>query len=235
MIPIRRTKHSKLNISIRLLAIIGIVSIVGRFAYDVYCSKVSWYPIHRTAFAGDFVRLGRMVKSEPQAVRKTDSGGRIALHYAAEKGSKEMVAFLVESGSDVNARDRLLGTPLYFAVQAGRKGIVDLLLNKGADPNIAGPKDGLTPLHCAAQLKGGKGIVELLIAKGANVNAPSLVGITPLHMAVGWRNKDIVEVLLAHGADVNAKDQYGMTPVQDAERDGNEELVRTLKGLKTRP
>jgi ankyrin repeat protein len=43
------------------------------------------------------------------------NNGITPLHYAADKGRKEMALLLVKAGADVNCRDKMLRRPLHFA------------------------------------------------------------------------------------------------------------------------
>ena len=81
-------------------------------------------------------------------VNYEDKGGTTPLSGAAVEGKKEMVAFLVSRGADVNRKNRSLGeTPLMAASEMGKLDTVNVLLDRGADP-CATDKEG----HTAAGL-----------------------------------------------------------------------------------
>jgi ankyrin repeat protein len=52
-----------------------------------------------------------------------------------------------------------------------------------------------------------------LLANKADVNTRNNAGVTPLHWAARYDQKEEAELLLAHGADVNALDNRGETPL----------------------
>jgi|LakMenEpi03Aug12_release.lakeMendotaPanAssembly.Ray.scaffolds.fasta_scaffold175372_5 hypothetical protein len=55
--------------------------------------------------------------------------------------------------------------------------------------------------------------VRNLIKGGADVNALTIFGQTPLHIAIIYENYEIATVLMEEGADVNVKDRNGNTPL----------------------
>ncbi len=103
----------------------------------------------------------------------------------------ESVRWLLDLGSDVNARDYWGRTPLheacsggyapYNAFSAGR------LLEAGADAD-ARDDEGNTPVHDAALL-GRRDILEVLVSAGADLGAINGQGITP--MAIAKRRHDL--------------------------------------------
>ena len=131
---------------------------------------------------------------EPPTAKAPD----ISIHEAAALGNIEAVKQFLDSGTDVNAKDKTGGTPLDEAAGWGRKEIVELLIAKGADVNAKFDDDGSTPLHLAAW-KGHFETAELLIAKGADVNAKDKDGETPLNWAIKNKHTETADLLRKHG------------------------------------
>jgi len=120
-----------------------------------------------------------------------------SIHEAAWDGNIESVKQHLDAGTDVNAKDTILGTtPLHEAANNGQKEVAELLIAKGADVNAKDKQLGWTPLHRAA-VGGHKEVVELLIAEGAEVNAKDNDGLTPLDLAK--RHPETAELLRKHG------------------------------------
>ena len=82
------------------------------------------------------------------------------LHAAAAGGNLEIVALLLASGADVNARQHGGYAPLHAAAAAGNEAMVRLMLAYQADP-VAGTEKGETPISMARD-KGQAHVVELL-------------------------------------------------------------------------
>jgi len=136
--------------------------------------------------------VAEAAQSEPTTAKASD----ISIHEAAALGNIEAVKQFLDSGTDVNAKDKTGGTPLDEAAGWGRKDIVELLIAKGADVNAKFDEDGSTPLHLAAW-KGHFDAAELLIAADADVNAKMDDGDTPLDLAKG--HPEIADILRKHG------------------------------------
>lgn len=80
-------------------------------------------------------------------VNEVDSFGLTPLHHAANNGFDHIAKVLVESGAEVNARERDTNTTA--ACSAASKGdlcLLQVLVENGADVNLA-ERSGMTPLH----------------------------------------------------------------------------------------
>ena len=114
----------------------------------------------------------------------------------------------------------------------------------------ARPEEGkLGPIHFAAMSGNGR-LIEYLKSKGADVNQRSVLGTTPLMIAVSNQQVDAARTLLALGADVNAQmdsrlggadlaDSGGVesqrTAYRRAMRTGNREILEILKKNGAKP
>ena len=74
-------------------------------------------------------------KGDPNA---RDKQGSIALIAAAKQGRKEVVAFLLENGAEVDGEDsEFEGTALIWAALNGHANTVKLLMEQGVARNMA--------------------------------------------------------------------------------------------------
>ena len=123
----------------------------------------------RSAGEGDLEAVKRFIDagSNPNA---RNVKGSTALIAAAKQGRKEVVAFLLKNGAEVDGEDsEFKGTALIWAALNGHTETVGLLLEKGAEPEAREKKNGMTALHSAA-VKGHTDTVKLILEQGAMPN-----------------------------------------------------------------
>lgn len=65
-------------------------------------------------------------------INGVDDGGFTALHYACNKGAREIVKMLLDYDADVNCRDMWGKSALHYASNHNNSTIIELLLNAGA-------------------------------------------------------------------------------------------------------
>lgn len=195
----------------------------------IFAATVRAGAIHDAVDRANLPEVRRLVAANPNLATADDGGGREPIHYAAVKGHRAIVQFLLEKGADIDAKQRDPyypgATPLYGASQKGHRELALFLLARGADTNAAvtgGSYAGVTALHEAAA-RMDKQLAEELIKRGADVNAGFEDGKKPLHCVIDIersgpseaQRRPLVELLLANGAVVDAK-YRGYTPLHAA-------------------
>ncbi|MCI0745230.1 MAG: ankyrin repeat domain-containing protein [Verrucomicrobia subdivision 3 bacterium] len=105
-----------------------------------------------------------------------------AFHELIKKGDIIAIRDLVESGMDVNIRNRFEWTPLMVAANEGHGPIVEYLISKGADV-AAVNKFGASALAYAA-LRGECRAIQMLLDAGAPIDVQPH-GVSLLEFA-GW-------------------------------------------------
>ena len=136
------------------------------------------------------------------------SGAADSIHVAAMVGNVEAVQQHLDSGVDVNTKNKLGRTPMLYAIQGGHKEIGELLISKGA---IQVPR---IRIHDAVRQSNIESIKQHL-AVGTYVDGRDYNGETSLCLAADFGEKDIVELLINGGANVNAK-SGSKTPLDHA-------------------
>ena len=169
-----------------------------------------------------------------------------ALHDAIERGHREIVGDLLESGASLDAKDSTGFTAIQIAARCGQSEMVQLLLLKGASKDGS---EGLTPLYLAAHFghvdavlallaagadvnlrrslvkrpaiqvsaqNGHVDIVRALLERGANVDAAGIDGDTGLHSAASNNHVEAIDVIIEAGANVEARNCHGYAPLHHA-------------------
>ena len=133
-------------------------------------------------------------------------------------GEVEELIQLIESGSNVNEKDRNGQTPLHYCISFDIR-IVEKLLQHGADPNMKN-RIGISPFHDAAYFADEE-FISISLNYGADLNLRDNSLATPLHYAVkGFYlgGSSALVCLLQHGADPNIKNKDGETPFDYASK-----------------
>ncbi|KAF7590352.1 Ankyrin repeat domain-containing protein 60 [Aspergillus hancockii] len=149
---------------------------------------------------------------------------------AAYSGDKVVLeSLLALEGTDVNAYNEYLGTPLYAAVYSGNADLVKLLLERGADPNNTVGENG-TPLIVAVR-EGNERMVRLLLQhKKLIVNDIDIYSKTALWWSCALGHVEITRLLMRQRAVTvtctAAKDDKCV--LWRAVYNGHEELIDAL-------
>jgi len=121
-----------------------------------------------------------------------------------DTGSKEVVQFLLEQGSDMNAVDNEGHTGFHIACFSGDLDLVQFFLQQGFDMNMSNIYGG-TAFHGAC-LSGNLNIVQFLLQQGFDMNICNINGATGFHMACYRGNLNVVQFLLQQGfQDINKR------------------------------
>lgn len=185
-------------------------------------------PLHYAAFILNLEIIKCLIDSGAN-INAKDKSGRTPIFYVLaigyvpdsnvdsqmhnnlyKKDREAILQYFVESGADINVKDKYGSTLLHFAYNIPSLEAVEYILNNGADVN-ARDNAKKTPIFYV-----GGGDIDLLVKYGAEVNAKSYIGETPLHCAVIEGDLENTKKLIAYKADVNAQSKNGNTPLMEA-------------------
>jgi hemoglobin len=142
------------------------------------------------------------VESEPSLAAQRFSG-KALLHFASGAGCTNVVALLLQLGTNPNMEDQGGHTPLYCVANqcASETGpeVVQMLVRAGADVNACGGVTRATPLHMAAR-RGYVEIARVLLDCGALLEARDRKGDTPLQRAINCRRDRVSQLFVERGA-----------------------------------
>lgn len=80
--------------------------------------------------------ITKAIHSEKVDINAKDEEGRALLHWACDRGHKDLVSVLLSNKADINSQDNEGQTALHYASACEFADIVELLLDAGADPSI---------------------------------------------------------------------------------------------------
>jgi hypothetical protein len=155
---------------------------------------------------------------------------RTPLSIASDRGYPAMVAMLIESGANINAKSCRGDTALHGAVRNGKEIVLQILIDSGAGIDIRG-ESGWTALLYAASYHH-LTMVRLLLIKGANIEAKNSHDETALHVAVrSVHSKShiaVAQMLIDSRVDIDARDSSGRTALHLATYTRNPALAKFL-------
>ena len=154
--------------------------------------------------------------------------GRNLLFIASQYGSIAVIERLL-SVFDINSRDEEGSTPLINAAACANVQAVNYLLDKGADVLLTG-KSGWSLLHFASQ-GGNVAIIETTLSKGLDINIKDICGsgVTPLPVAIAFKNLEAVNYLLDKGADPFVANKVsGVNSLHLATVQGDIEIIKAI-------
>jgi hypothetical protein len=130
-----------------------------------------------------------------------DESGRIALHWASERGHLNVVSLLLQSGSNPNSQTKAGWTCAHLAARRGHIGVVKILLAHGATVDLPA-FDGRTALHFAVEAENWDTVRELT-ACGADPTLTILTGAGILELAKDYSPAALIAQLGLEPHDVD--------------------------------
>ena len=155
-----------------------------------------------------------------------DNSGRNTLHFAAEGGDTDIIDLIHTHLPNVDSKTNEGYTPLMVAAFNGKLPVVKWFLEKGATVTLK-DKAGWNMLHSAAQ-GGDTDILDLIHNHVPNIESRSLVGITPLMVAVGNCKLHAVQWFIEKGASVACVDENGCNILHFAAKNCDPDIIHRI-------
>jgi hypothetical protein len=174
--------------------------------------------VHDAAAQGDLNTVKQFIETGTASVNQRDRRSFLewaVLHYAASRGHKEIIKFLLSQGATLDIKDRNNGTPLTTAIKFEHADITQLLLEKGADPNNTSDESSTEGgnLHIAAQIGNCIIINQLLQHDASHSSQKNRHRRTPLHTAVLHCQPRSILALYPR-VDATLRDSFNQTPIE---------------------
>nr|BAX76612.1 transient receptor potential cation channel subfamily A member 1 [Patiria pectinifera] len=201
----------------------------------IKCKGEQATPLHLACTQGSLDIVKLMLSTRPKdkdtAMNVPDCQQQLPLHRAAMFDHSEIVEYLLQQGSYIDAQDKNQRTPLLLATQRSSWRSVLLLLEKGADVTVT-DSEGRNVLHLIVLYGGSLEMLGREFFKRPEaailLNHADSSGCTPMHYATREGCIKAVQGLMELGATVNLKNKDKQSPLHFAARYGRFNTCKQL-------
>ena len=187
--------------------------------------------LHIAALNGDLNLCKMLIDKDKVDLHMTDNKGCTAVHFSAESGNYELVAYFVEMGADIGLKTNDGRNCLHIAALNGDLNLCKMLIdNHNVDLHMTDNK-GSTAVHYSSQ-SGNYELVAYFVEMGADINLKTDDGRNCLHIAALNGDLNLCKMLIdKHKVDLDMTTNQGWTAVHCSAQSGNYELVAYFAGM----
>ena len=208
-----------------------LLRIGNRICSDHYRGSNPCSVLYRAIETGDADYVGLILSVRGDVAYLCDKQGETPLHYAARKGSPDVIRILLGHGSDIIAHSRCGDIPICLAIQSGHFPAVEVLLE------VAASRD---PPVSYFNVKAPRSVMALAVGHHPDILRALIEHCKKSHHAVptGELMPDVVasgkagavEALLEAGADIEGPcfQQDGSRPLHLAAQQAYCDVMNTL-------
>ena len=182
--------------------------------------------LHIAASKGHFNLCKTLIEKINFNVDMVDNKKWTALHYAAQKGSYELMNYFIAKGTDVLLKTKDGLNCLHIAASNGHLNLCKTLINEiNFDVNIA-DDEGRTALYCSAQ-SGNDELFGFIADKGTNIFLKTKGGQNCLHIAAGRGHFNLCKTLIEKiSFNVHMVDNKKWAALHYAAQNGSYKLMK---------
>ena len=182
--------------------------------------------LHIAASKGHFNLCKTLIEKINFNVDMVDNKKWTALHYAAQKGSYELMNYFIAKGTDVLLKTKDGLNCLHIAASNGHLNLCKTLINEiNFDVNIA-DDEGRTALYCSAQ-SGNDELFGFIADKGTNIFLKTKGGQNCLHIAAGRGHFNLCKTLIEKmNFNVHMVDNKKWAALHYAAQNGSYKLMK---------
>lgn len=182
--------------------------------------------IHDAVRQGDLATVVQLIESDPSLVNERMERGYSPLHWAVNRNDTAITHFLIDHGTDLEAKDADGDTPLHWTAYYNRLANCRILISSGADLNSLNNLN-MTPLMAAIE-SANSAVARLLIQSGPGLNFAEFEDLSTFR-AVSAGFIELVENRLATGeVDILSRGPEGITLLHAAARTDTDALLNLL-------
>ena len=152
-------------------------------------------------FGGAYFGLTPIVKKVLKVgcdINAMDSDAKTPLHWACERGHRDVAALLMRNGANISGQCFDGRTGMHLAVQHNHAALVKRLLELGVNPNAAA-FDGRTALHLAVEANNTE-IAQILLDYGADATERATSGFNAFQLASQLTTQSALRILMNYPA-----------------------------------